>query len=107
MRSPPRATLAAAALLPLVLAACAATQVTLTDGGKAVRVGASLADAKGCDPIGRIAAYSTNTRQDIEQQRTMNAQNRAAELGANLVVPGQATLMTIGGREFDAFRCPL
>jgi len=30
----------------------------------------------------------------------------AAAQAANLVVPGQATLLTIGGRQCDAYRCP-
>ena len=96
----------AALLALLLLGACAVTEVKLTEQGKTVRAAASLADATGCAALGRIAAYSTNTRQDIEQQRTLNAQNRAAELGANLIVSGQATLMTVGGREFEAYRCP-
>jgi Domain of unknown function (DUF4156) len=90
----------------VLAAGCAVTEPTLTPGGQAVRVGQTLADASGCQLLGKVVGYSSNLKQDVAQQREVNARNLAAGMGGTLIVPGQANLMTVGGREFEVYRCP-
>ena len=98
--------LALLGLLSLSILACSPTQVKLTPEGEKVAVAASFYQVRNCEPLGRITASSTNLDQDPETQRTINARNKAAQRGGNRIVGGQATLMTVGGGEFDGYRCP-
>lgn len=93
-------------VLALAGLGCSPTQVKLTPEGEKVAVAASPGQMRHCESLGRITAYSTNLEQDVEKQRLINARNKAAQMGGNRIVAGQATLMTVGGREFDVYRCP-
>jgi len=115
-----------AALLALLLGACAVTEVKLTPKGEAVRIAASAAEAQGCTDLGRVVGATTNRSQDVNLQRQMNARNQAGEMGANLLVrvrvdaadsSAGATAVTtaqtpvsfalsIDGESFEAYLCP-
>jgi hypothetical protein len=92
------------AIAMVVLAACAATPVILTPEGERVTVLEPPFDLQGCKNMGRIQASASNFRGDVEEQRLINARNKAVLRGGNRIVTGSVQLL--GARDFDVYACP-
>ena len=100
-------TCAAVALLTLLTSGCAF--VSLTDAGAAVRQ-SSAEDVTNCKLVATISSQTKNTvvvdrnLNKVREELIVLARNRAAEMGANAIVP--VAEQRNGTQDFSAYSCP-
>jgi hypothetical protein len=82
---------------------------SLTETGTRVRIADQAAEALDCRSLGMIRARAASIlgKVDIETDQQVDARNKAAALGANMVIARQEPLPVAepGSRLYEAFLC--